>query len=245
VNITIVVPTYNEAQNLPLLVTALFDLPQPDLNLIVVDDNSPDGTGKIADDLASTWQGHIQVIHRTGKLGLGTAYIQAFQLAIKSGADIIGQMDADFSHPIEKIPALISAAQNTDIALGSRYIPGGSLDDNWPVWRKSLSSFGNFYARSILGLPVKDATGGYRFWRKATLEGMPLHRVRSNGYVFQVEMIYLATILGYKACEIPIHFADRRWGKSKMNLRIQLEAALRVWQLPGMYQDLKHHRSLQ
>jgi len=123
--------------------------------------------------------------------------------------------------------------------LGSRYVAGGKLDERWPFWRKGLSAFGNFYARTLLGLPIRDVTGGFRLWKRATLQGMPLERVRSNGYVFQVEMTYVASRLGYKFKEIPIYFADRRWGKSKMSFRIQIEAALRVWLLPGMYRDIQ------
>lgn len=235
---TIVIPTYNEAENIPKLVAELFALPLPELSLLIVDDNSPDGTGQIAEDLGRQHQGRVQVMHRAGKLGLGTAYIQGFGRAIEQGAEAIGQMDADFSHPIEKIPELIAALQTYDVALGSRYVAGGKLDENWPLWRKSLSGFGNFYARTILWLPLRDVTGGFRVWRRRTLESMPLQRIRSNGYVFQVEMAYVANRLGFTFKEIPIYFADRRWGQSKMNFRIQLEAAMRVWQLPGMYRDL-------
>jgi dolichol-phosphate mannosyltransferase len=237
-NTTIVIPTYNEAENLPVLVPAILNLPLPDLKILIVDDNSPDGTGQIGEDLGKQWQGRVEVLHRPGKMGLGTAYIQGFQHAIHQGAEAVGQMDADFSHPVEKVPTLVKALESCSVALGSRYIPGGSLDERWPIWRKGLSSFGNIYARAILGLPMKDITGGFRLWRSTTLTGMPLERVRSNGYVFQVEMIYVATRLGYTFREVPFHFADRRWGKSKMNFRIQFEAALRVWQLPGMYGDL-------
>ncbi len=235
---TIVIPTYNEAENIPKLVAELFALPLPELSLLIVDDNSPDGTGQIAEDLGRQHQGRVQVMHRAGKLGLGTAYIQGFGRAIEQGAEAIGQMDADFSHPIEKIPELIAALQTHDVALGSRYVAGGKLDENWPLWRKSLSGFGNFYARTILWLPLRDVTGGFRVWRRRTLESMPLQRIRSNGYVFQVEMAYVANRLGFTFKEIPIYFADRRWGQSKMNFRIQLEAAMRVWQLPAMYRDL-------
>jgi dolichol-phosphate mannosyltransferase len=171
-------------------------------------------------------------------MGLGTAYLHGFQHAIQQGAEAVGQMDADFSHPVEKIPEMAQALESCGVVLGSRYIPGGSLDERWPLWRKSLSSFGNVYARAILGLPMKDITGGFRLWRRNTLTGMPLERIRSNGYVFQIEMIYVATQLGFTFQEVPFHFSDRRWGKSKMNMRIQFEAALRVWQLPGLYRDL-------
>jgi len=238
VNTTIVIPTYNEAENLPVLVPALFNLHLPSFRILIVDDNSPDGTGQIGEDLGKQYQGRVEVLHRPGKMGLGTAYIYGFQHAIQQGADAVGQMDADFSHPVEKIPEMAQALESCGVALGSRYIPGGSLDEGWPLWRKGLSSFGNVYARTILGLPMKDITGGFRLWRSNTLAGMPLERIRSNGYVFQVEMIYVATRLGFTFQEVPFHFADRRWGKSKMNMRIQFEAALRVWQLPGLYRDL-------
>ncbi|MEA4907733.1 MAG: polyprenol monophosphomannose synthase [Chloroflexi bacterium] len=241
---TIVIPTYNEAENLPRLVDSLFSLPLQDLSLLVVDDNSPDGTGQIAEDLGQAHAGRIQVLHRKGKLGLGSAYIQGFQLAIERGAEAVGQMDADFSHPPEKLVELAAALADTDVALGSRYVPGGRLDDNWPAWRKALSGFGNIYARTILGIPLRDVTGGFRLWRRETLYAMPLERIRSNGYVFQVEMAYVAHKLGFRFHEIPIYFADRRWGQSKMNFRIQVEAAVRVWQLAGMYHDLSGKRAV-
>lgn len=243
-NLTFIIPTYNEAENLPKITAALFDLPLPDLNLLVVDDNSPDGTGKIAEKLGAETGGRVNVLHRPGKMGLGSAYIQGFGWALAHGADSIGQMDADFSHPVEKIPELVDMLSSADVVIGSRYVPGGSLDERWPFWRKGLSSFGNLYARTILGLKVRDTTGGFRLWRRETLQSMPLERVKSNGYVFQVEMIYLAALLGFRAREIPIHFADRRWGKSKMSLRIQIEAAYRVWFLPSRYADLRNKHLL-
>lgn len=237
---TIVIPTYNEAENLPKIVSALFSLPLPDLNILVVDDNSPDGTGQIAEDLNQSTGGRLHVLHRAGKLGLGTAYIQGFKHALEEGADAVAQMDADFSHPPEKVLELAAVMKDCDVAVGSRYIPGGRLDERWPFWRKALSGFGNLYARTILGgMPIKDVTGGFRMWHSRTLRAMPLDTIRSNGYVFQVEMAYVAHKLGFCFKEVPIYFADRRWGQSKMSLRIQLEAALRVWQLPGMYRGLK------
>jgi len=238
VKTTIVIPTFNEAENLPVLVEKVLTLPLPDLSILVVDDNSPDGTGQIAEDLGKKYNGRVQVLHRAGKLGLGTAYIQGFQIAIQNGAEAVGQMDADFSHPPEKLVELVKTLESCDMALGSRYVPGGQLDERWPFWRKALSGFGNFYARTILGLKLQDVTGGYRLWKSSTLSAMPLDRIRSNGYIFQVEMAYVATKLGFHFKEIPIYFADRRWGQSKMSIRIQLEAAIRVWQLPGMYRDL-------
>lgn len=237
--LTIVIPTYNEAENLPKMVSALFALPLHPLKIIVVDDNSPDGTGKLAETLSEEHPGQIEVIHRPGKMGLGSAYIQGFKQAMQGGSDKILQMDCDFSHPVEKIPEIAAAAdQGYDLVLGSRYIHGGMLDSHWPVWRKALSTFGNFYARSILGLPIRDVTGGFRLWKRSTLEGMPLDTIQSGGYVFQVEMAYVASRLGYSFIEIPIYFAERRWGQSKMSLKIQIEAALRVWQLKRIHRNL-------
>lgn len=245
----IVVPTYNEAENIPRLAEVLFGLPLEDIHLLVVDDNSPDGTGDIAEQLSRVYGGLINVLHRAGKKGLGSAYIEGFNQAIKLGAHQVVQMDADFSHPPEKIPELIEGLLHADMAMGSRYIPGGQLDEKWPLWRKGLSTFGNLYAKSILQLPVKDATGGFRAWRRETLLGMPLERVRSNGYAFQVEMVYVAHRLGYSFTEVPFYFADRRWGTSKMSFSIQIEAAIRVWQMLYEYRDLKpasssEHKSL-
>lgn len=239
---TIVVPTYNEADNLPKLAAALFDLPIPDLRILVVDDNSPDGTGALAESLKDVYKGRVSVLHRKGKQGIGTAYIQGFQRAIADGAKIIVQMDADFSHPPEKLLDMKKALENYDFVVGSRYIEGGSVDDRWPLWRKTLSSFGNIYARTILGLSVRDTTGGFKMWRRETLSGMPLARIKSNGYAFQVEMNHVATRLGFKGVEIPIYFAERQWGNSKMSFRIQIEAAVRVWLLLWEYRDLKPSR---
>jgi len=238
VKLTVVVPTYNEAENLDKLVSALFSLPIPDLSLLVVDDNSPDGTGELAETLAQEHPGHFNVLHRQGKLGLGTAYIEGLRAALASGAEAIAQMDADFSHPPELLVTLLDTLNCCDVVMGSRYVPGGAVDQRWPLWRKGLSAFGNYYARTILQLPVRDATGGYRLWHRRTLLNMPLERVRSNGYGFLVEMTYLAHRLGYRFREVPFYFADRRWGKSKMSLRIQVEAAIRVWQMPFEYRDL-------
>jgi dolichol-phosphate mannosyltransferase len=238
VKITVIVPTYNEAENLPLLVEKFFSLPIPDLNLLIVDDNSPDGTGDIAEDYCRQFNGRLGVIHRSGKMGLGTAYISGFKHCIATGSDVIGQMDADFSHPLEKLIELSCQIDKHDIVIGSRYVAGGSVDLQWPLWRKGLSAWGNFYARSILNMPIRDCTGGFRLYQREALSRMPLDRIRSNGYVFQVETAYVAHRLGLTFHEIPIYFADRRWGKSKMNLRIQAEAAMRVWQLLGFYQDL-------
>jgi dolichol-phosphate mannosyltransferase len=239
VKTTIVIPTFNETENLPVLVEKLFSLSVTDLSLLVVDDNSPDGTGQIAEDLGKQYNGRVQVLHRPGKMGLGSAYIQGFQMAMQNGAEAVGQMDADFSHPAEKIVELVQALETCDMALGSRYVTGGKLDERWPLWRKTLSGFGNFYARTLLGMKLRDVTGGFRLWKSTTLKAMPLDNIRSNGYIFQVEMAYVASKLGFQFKEIPIYFADRRWGQSKMSFRIQIEAAIRVWQLPAIYRKLK------
>jgi dolichol-phosphate mannosyltransferase len=239
VKLTVVIPTYNEAENLPKLVSALFALPLPGLNILVVDDNSPDGTGQVAEALSEAYSRRLAVHHRLGKLGLGTAYITGFKLAIEAGAEAIAQMDADFSHPPELLPRLYEILGSSAIAMGSRYVPGGGVDERWSLWRKGLSAFGNQYARVILGLPVKDATGGFRVWRRETLMGMPLERVRSNGYAFQVEMAYLAYRLGFSFQEVPFYFADRQWGQSKMSFRIQREAAIRVWQIRFEYRGIE------
>ncbi len=250
--ITIVTPTYNEAENLPKLVSALFALPRTlpsmgtngaglplDLRLLVVDDNSPDGTGQVADELAKTHPGRVSVLHRPGKLGLGTAYLDGFKRVLDEGADAVVQMDADFSHDPKALVEMAKRLANADLVTGSRYVKGGSVDERWPLWRKGLSAFANFYARTILGLPMRDVTTGYRMWRREALTKMPLERIRSSGYVFLVEMAYLAHSLGLRIAESPIYFSDRRWGKSKMSFRIQMEAALRVWQVRWTYRDLK------
>ncbi len=238
----IVVPTYNEAENLPLMAEALLKLPIDDLHLLIVDDNSPDGTGDIAESLKDIYRDRIMVLHREGKQGLGTAYLQGFGLCLEKGAEAIVQMDADFSHNPNKVISLLENLKDHDMVLGSRYVSGGSLDDSWAAWRKSLSSFGNFYARLILGMPILDVTGGFRAWRSDTLSGIPLDRVRSQGYAFQVEMAYVTHLLGFTIKEIPIYFAERERGDSKMSLGIQVEAARRVWSILYEYRDLKRKR---
>jgi dolichol-phosphate mannosyltransferase len=237
-HITVITPTYNEAENLPKLVSALFSLPL-DLYLLVVDDNSPDGTGRVADELALKHPGRIGVLHRPGKMGLRSAYLNGFQKILDGSAQAIVQMDADFSHDPSALVEMTKLLETYDVVLGSRYMQGGSVDERWPAWRKSLSAFGNFYARSILGLPLRDVTTGYRMWRSDALRQMPFERIHSSGYVFLVEMAYLAHCLEFKIGEAPIHFADRRWGKSKMSLKIQMEAAIRIWQVWWNYRDLK------
>jgi dolichol-phosphate mannosyltransferase len=238
--ITVVTPTYNEAENLPKLVSALFSLPL-DVRVLVVDDNSPDGTGRIADELSAAYPGRVEVLHRPGKLGLRSAYLNGFQkiLELDSDAQAIVQMDADFSHAPSALVGMAKLLESFDVVLGSRYVQGGSVDERWPVWRRSLSAFGNYYARTILGLPLHDVTTGYRMWRRETLQQIPFERIQSSGYVFLVEMAYLAHCLEFKIGESPIYFADRRWGKSKMSIKIQMEAAFRIWQVWWDYRDLR------
>jgi dolichol-phosphate mannosyltransferase len=239
--ITIVLPTYNEAENLPRLVSALLSL-SLDLAVLVVDDHSPDGTGAIADQLVGRYPGKVSVLHRAGKLGLRSAYIEGFRKAFDLGAEAVVQMDADFSHDPAVLPEMARRIVSCDVVIGSRYTKGGSLDERWPAWRKFLSAFGNTYARTILAFPLRDVTTGYRMWRREALQGMPLDRLRSNGYIFLVEMAYVAFLMKYRITEVPIHFADRRWGKSKMSLKIQMEAAVRIWDVWWHYRDLRRSR---
>lgn len=235
--ISAVVPTYNEAENLPSLVSALLALPLR-LSVLIVDDNSPDGTGAVADDL-SRRDARLHVLHRVTKEGLRSAYLAGIGQVLREGTDAVLQMDADLSHDPEKIPELAAALETADVVLGSRYIPGGSLDDDWPQWRKALSGFGNFYARTILGMSMTDVTTGFRLWRSETLAGMPLHRIQSSGYVFLVEMAYMAHCLEFRIGEVPIHFSERQRGRSKMSLGIQAEAAFRIWQVWLQHRDLR------
>ena len=236
--ITVVLPTYNEAENLPKMVSALFSLPL-DLSLLVVDDNSPDGTGQIADDFVKDYSGQVNVVHRAGKMGLRSAYLEGFAKAFEEGADVVVQMDADFSHDPAVLVEMARHIESCDLVVGSRYVKGGSLAKRWPLWRKALSAFGNNYARMILNFPLQDVTTGYRMWKRNALEAIPLDRIRSNGYVFLVEMAYIAYLMGFEIVEVPIHFSDRRWGKSKMSFKIQMEAAVRIWDVRWHYRDLR------
>lgn len=238
--VMVVIPTYNEKENITAITEALMRLPAH-LNVLIVDDNSPDGTGQIADQLAEQYRGRVNVLHRYEKGGLGPAYIAGFKEALQLGADYIIQMDADFSHQPKYIAELIAKLESGyDFVIASRFAPGGGVDENWSFYRKLLSWFANrVYTRLLLNIPVYDATAGYRIWQRATLIGLDLERVRSNGYVFQVEMAYVACRLGFKVTEIPIYFPDRQRGESKMDIRIQLEAALRVWQVMMRHRALK------
>ena len=245
--LTVVMPTYNEADNLPTMAATLLALPVANLQLLVVDDNSPDGTGQVADELARQYnqpdavgRPRIVVLHRTEKGGLGTAYVAGMQQALDAGADYIIQMDADFSHSPAYIPQMMGVmlATHTDVVIGSRYVPGGSLDEGWSWWRRLLSWWANFYVRMILGLRVRDMTAGFKLWKRQALIDIGLDAIRSNGYSFQVEMAYLCEKLGYRQIEIPIHFEDRRIGQSKLDVPVKIESAWRTWQIRWRYRKL-------
>lgn len=231
-SVTVVLPTYNEADNLPAIVGALLALPLPNLRLLVVDDNSPDGTGDLAEKLAAEHNGpdreRIAVLRRPGKQGLGRAYVAGMTRALADGASYIVQMDSDLSHDPKHIPEMLGSLLSTGagVVIGSRYAVSGSLDESWGIHRKLLSAWANFYVHLILGLHVRDVTAGYKLWRRDTLESIGLSTVHSNGYSFQVEMNYRSLTNGYKILEIPIHFTERLHGTSKMSFTTQLESAL-------------------
>jgi dolichol-phosphate mannosyltransferase len=224
----VVMPTYNERVNIPLIVPAVL-AQHPAVELLIVDDNSPDGTGAIADQLAAE-DPRVHVLHRAGKEGLGKAYIAGFRWALECGYDLMFEMDADFSHDPRFLPAMIEAARDADLVLGSRYKTGVNVI-NWPISRLLLSLGANQYARWVTGLPLTDSTGGFKCFRRKVLEAIPLDRVRSNGYAFQIEMSFLAWKRGFRLKEIPIVFTDRVEGQSKMNKKIVREAIWMVWWL--------------
>ncbi|GAB3938566.1 polyprenol monophosphomannose synthase [Kribbella sp. NPDC056345] len=231
--IVIVVPTYNERENLPVLAGLLSDLNLPGLELLVVDDNSPDGTGDVADELAKESPDKIGVLHRTTKDGLGRAYIAGITRALNEGADIVIQMDADLSHPASVIPLMVETLRTTDagLVIGSRYVEGGSAAAEWGWHRRALSAWANFYVNALLRLHVKDATAGFKAWKADTLRWIDVASIESNGYSFQVEMNYRTVKRGLRIAEVPIHFEERTEGVSKMSLRVQLESALMPWKL--------------
>jgi len=239
VQLTVVIPTYNEADNVGPMAQALFDLGIPTLEVLIVDDESPDGTGQIAAQLAAQHAGRMHVLHRTGPRGLGVAYKDGFRWALEHGADYVVQMDCDFSHSPEYIPQFLEHIPHYDVVVGSRYVRGGRIDENWGRGRWLLSWWANsVYTRLILGIETMDTTAGFKCWRRETLEGIDLSRIRSQGYVFQVEMAYVTERLGYRVLEIPIYFPDRQAGESKMTMKVKAEAALRVWEV------LRRHRHL-
>ena len=231
----VVMPTYNEADNLVQMVAELMTLELDGLETLIIDDNSPDGTGQIADDLAAQYANRVHVVHRQGKMGLGTAYITGFRYALDAGVDYVIQMDADFSHSPSHLPHLLERIQECDVVIGSRYVPEGRVDEKWSPWRRFLSWGGNFYARVITGLRIHDTTGGFRCFRRQALLALDLDRIRSEGYAFQIEVAYACQRKGLRLCEIPIYFEDRSMGLSKMSSRIILEAVWRVWQMRWRY----------
>jgi dolichol-phosphate mannosyltransferase len=232
--IAVVVPTYNEADNLPMLAERLLGLPLPNLRLVIADDNSPDGTGAIADELARTaGDERMTVLHREAKAGIGRAHIAGMRASIARGAEYVVQMDADLSHQPEVIPEMLGTMLSTDagLVIGSRYVIGGSLSDQWGLHRRLLSRGGSAYVNAIMRLGIRDTTGGFKLWRRDVLDAIDLDRVRSDGFSFQIEMNHRCKRLGYRIVEIPIHFEERYSGSSKISLRIQLEALKLPWQL--------------
>ena len=229
----LIIPTYNEAVNLERIVNAaraeLSRVAAGSYRILVVDDNSPDGTGAIAATLAAAGD-DIEVLHRPGKAGLGQAYLAGFDRALRSGAEMVIEMDADFSHDPRYLPAMLEAAHNADLVLGSRYVAGGGVRD-WGLARQLISRGGGLYARLILGVGVRDLTGGFKVIHRRVLEAIDLPSVRAEGYVFQIEVTYRAVLAGFTVAEVPIVFADRTAGKSKMSARIALEA---VWRVPQL-----------
>jgi dolichol-phosphate mannosyltransferase len=239
-NTIVIIPTYNEAENLAKITAALFELNVEGLEILVIDDASPDGTGQLADQLALQYADRLHVMHRPGKLGLGTAYIQGFKWAFENGAQYIIHMDADFSHSPSYIPQLLAFIPDYDVVVGSRYVKGGRVDEQWSWYRRLLSWWANsIWVRVILGTKTKDATAGFKCWQAKALQNIDLDQVHSTGYVFMVEMCYLSEKLGYRIKEIPIYFEDRRIGQSKMDSVIKIEAALRVFEIRMRFHDLK------
>lgn len=227
--VVVVVPTYNELANLPRLVPAILDH-GANYHLVIVDDASPDGTGQLADHLATRHPGQMTVVHRPAKRGIGPAYVAGFAAALAYEPDLIVQMDADFSHDPADLPRLVAAASNHDLVLGSRYVAGGGTT-GWPFARRLLSKLGGVYARLILGVPIADLTGGFKVWRRPLLASLDLDHVQADGYGFQIETTYRALEQGARVTELPIIFADRVAGASKLSRRIVIEAAIVVWQL--------------
>lgn len=231
----VVIPTYNEAGNLAELLSQIQALGISGLTVLIVDDNSSDGTGQIADHWAEKHPGWLHVIHREGKLGLASAYVNGFQQALDMGAEAVIQMDADLSHDPRAIPVFLEAIERADLVIGSRYVTGGQIDSSWSLSRRLLSAWSNYYARLVAGGQIKDITSGYRCFRAALLQQIALGSIRSNGFVFQVEMALASRALGARLAEIPITFRERNLGRSKMSFGIVLEAAVRVWQLRRAY----------
>jgi dolichol-phosphate mannosyltransferase len=228
----LILPTYNEAENIEPLVRAA--LPQLEAagvrhTVLIVDDSSPDGTGQIADRLAAELE-PVRVLHRERKEGLGRAYLAGFEVALAEGADLVLEMDSDFSHDPTDLPRLIEGAREADLVLGSRYVEGGGVED-WGVVRRALSRGGSWYARVVLRVPVRDLTGGFKCFRREVLETLSLRQIHADGYGFQIELTYRAIQAGFRVLELPIRFSERQVGSSKMTARIALEA---VWKVPAL-----------
>ncbi len=223
--VVMVVPTYNEVLNLEVLLARLAQV-QPHVDVLVVDDGSPDGTGELADRIAAA-QPWVEVLHRGRKEGLGAAYLHGFEVALERGYDVIGEMDADGSHQPEQLPSLLEALHDADLVIGSRWVPGGSVV-NWPRHRELLSRAGNFYTRTLLGIPVQDATAGYRLFRRTTLERIGLEHVESAGYVFQADLAFRTLRAGLRVVEVPIEFVERERGDSKMSRAVATESLCRI-----------------
>ncbi len=224
----VVIPTYNERDNIQQLIPRVLE--QGDaFHILIVDDNSPDGTGALAEELAHR-EPRLHVLHRPGKMGLGTAYAAGFRWGLDFGAELIFEMDADFSHDPAMLPVFVEEIRDCDLVLGSRYVPGGGVR-NWPLSRRLMSQGGSLYARTILGVPIRDLTGGFKCFRRQVLEALPLDQVQTTGYAFQIEMTYRALLAGFRVKEIPIIFVDRVQGASKMSRRVFLEAVIAVWRL--------------
>ena len=226
-SVFVCLPTYNERENLEPMVAALGRVLPPGGRVLVIDDSSPDGTGELADRLARE-QDFVEVLHRARKDGLGPAYLDGFRRALASGAELVLEMDCDFSHNPADVPRLIEAADGADLVLGSRYVAGGRIE-NWGAVRRFVSAGGSLYARALLGVPVRDLTGGFKCYRRPVLEALDLRAIASRGYAFQIETTYRALRAGFRVVEIPISFADRQAGGSKMSRTIVLEA---IWKVP-------------
>ena len=234
----VIVPTYNERENLPALVEAL--LRHPNVRVLIVDDQSPDGTGTVADELARTHAGRVEVMHRTSRRGLGRSYIDGIKWALRQPIDVICQMDADFSHDPMCLPVLIDATGDADVVIGSRYVPGGAIV-NWPRRRLFLSRFANLYVRMITRMTPRDCTSGYRCWRRETLASLPLDEFVSDGYAFLVEMLFAASAKGARIAEVPITYVERRQGQSKMSRAVMFESALTPWRLIARGRSSQDH----
>ena len=237
----VLIPTYNEKDNLPILVTELMSI--PDVSVMVLDDQSPDGTGKIADELGVTFPGRVQALHRTGQRGLGVSYLEGFRRAIGSDCDFVCQMDADLSHDPKYLPEMIAtAAAGADLVIGSRYLNGISVV-NWPLRRIILSSFANFYIRTVTGLHMRDITTGYRCWRRESLAKLPLNRIVSDGYAFLLDVTFMAADAGLHIVESPIIFVERRIGASKLSSGVLIESLFTPWKLILRHGRIKARQS--